>query len=129
MQRAKDPDRHTVTLPDLAKCGMQKFAWMPDVGPHGAFAYFYAESSNDCYFTLREAAKSSRSALWSSLLTFSIHAALDEVPRRGTFSGGEDGAEVEAVPPPSPPLAQEVDFSIGALSELSAMLDDAMLPA
>jgi hypothetical protein len=27
---------------------------MPHVGPHGAFGYFYADESNDCFFMLRE---------------------------------------------------------------------------
>ena len=35
VQRAPIAERHAVTLPDLAKCGIQHFSWMPAVGPHG----------------------------------------------------------------------------------------------
>ena len=54
VERAPKEARHGVTLPELLKCGIYHFAWMPEVGAHGAFGYFYANSVNDCFFTLQK---------------------------------------------------------------------------
>lgn len=63
IQRPPLDQRHNVTLPQLMVCGVQQFVWLPDVGPHGGFAYFYADEDNDCFFVLKEARQSGGSGL------------------------------------------------------------------
>jgi len=45
-------EQSAVTLPQLMKCGIQKFSWMPQAGEHGAFGYFYADPAMDCFYTV-----------------------------------------------------------------------------
>lgn len=50
IQRPPSELRHYVTLSVLREHGAQQFTWMPKLGPHGSFAYFYADSTMDCFF-------------------------------------------------------------------------------
>ena len=46
--------RHPVTIEKLRRCGALSFSWMPSLGPHGAFAYFFADRAKDCFFCIDE---------------------------------------------------------------------------